>query len=70
MTSYAVGIVAPYDLNEEGTDLTILTALMALLADHVIGLAARNRRSYLTEFNRYLDERQATERPKTRRTPA
>ena len=70
MTPYAVDIVEPYDLTGEDTDLTILTAVMALLADHVIGLAATSRRSYLAEFNLYLDGPPEKERPKTRRTPA
>jgi hypothetical protein len=43
---------------------------MSLFADHVMGLVATTRRSYLTEFNRYLDEPQPTERPRPRRTPA
>lgn len=61
----------PYRLSEEGQELTtILTALMALLADHVMDLAATSRRRYLVEFNHYLDERAKISRPKRRRTPA
>jgi hypothetical protein len=63
-------MVEAYNLDEEGTHLTILTVLMSLFADHVMGLVATTRRSYLTEFNRYLDEPQRTERPRPRRTPA
>ena len=59
----------PYDLTGEGTDLTILTVVMSVLADHVMGLVAASRRNYLVEFDRYLDERRRTERPTTRRTP-
>jgi len=59
-----------YNLDEEDTDLGIVTALMAFLADHVMGIVATSRRNYLTEFNRYLDEQQLTERRKPRSTPA
>ena len=53
-----------------GKDLTIVSALFALLADHVLGVVATARRSYLIEFNRYLDEQQLTDPSKPRSTPA
>lgn len=68
--SYAVRIVVRFDVSEEDADLTILSAVMAVLADHVLGLVATTRRSYLVEFNRYLDERHVTDRPRVRKTSA
>jgi len=47
-----------------------VSALFALLADHVLGVVATARRSYLIEFNRYLDEQQLTDPSKPRSTPA
>ena len=47
-----------------------MTALMALLADHVMGLVASTRRSYLAEFNDYLDGRVLKQRPSSRTTRA
>jgi len=43
---------------------------MALLADHVMGLVASTRRSYLAEFNDYLDGRVLKQRPSSRTTRA
>ena len=67
---HTLAIESTYDLDEEGTDLTIVAALMAFLADHVMGAVATTRQNYLAEFNRYLDEQQLTERSKPRSTPA
>jgi hypothetical protein len=67
---HTLGIRSKYNLDEEDTALGIVTTLMALLADHVMGIVATTRRNYLTEFNTYLDEQQLTERPKPRSTPA
>jgi hypothetical protein len=50
--------------------MTIISALMALLADHVMDVVASTRRKYLAEFNEYLDERGLNQRPGPRRTPA
>jgi hypothetical protein len=47
-----------------------MSVLMALLADHVMGLVASTRRSYLAEFNEYLDGRGPKHDPRPRRTPA
>jgi hypothetical protein len=47
-----------------------MAAVMALLADHVMGVVASTRRNYLAEFNEYLDERGLKQRPRSRRTPA
>jgi hypothetical protein len=66
---YAATVIAPSSLRGEGTDLTIITALMALLADRVMGLVASTHRNYLAEFNDYLDDRGLKQRP-SRRTPA
>jgi hypothetical protein len=46
--------------------MTIVTALMALFADHVMGVVASTRRSYLVEFNEYLDGRALKPRPSRR----
>jgi hypothetical protein len=48
---------------EEGTNLTIVAALMALFADHVFGLVASGRGNYLVEFNDYLYGRGLRPRP-------
>jgi hypothetical protein len=45
-----------------------MTTLMALLADHVMGLVASTRRNYLAEFNDYLDGRGPKQRPSRRTT--
>jgi hypothetical protein len=63
---YAAESVERQNLREEDTDLTIMTALMALLADHVMGLVASTRRNYLAEFNDYLDGRGQKQRPSRR----
>ena len=47
-----------------------MAAVMAFLADHVMGVVASTRRNYLAEFNEYLDERGLKQRPRARRTPA
>jgi hypothetical protein len=47
-----------------------VTALMALFADHLMGLVASNRRKYLAEFNDYLDGRRVKPRPRSRITHA
>jgi hypothetical protein len=47
-----------------------MTALMALFADHVMGLVASTRRNYLAEFNDYLDGRALNQRPRSRTTRA
>jgi hypothetical protein len=47
-----------------------MAALMAFLADHVMGVVASTRRDYLAEFNEYLDGRGPKQRPRARRTPA
>ena len=47
-----------------------MSALMALFADHVMGLVASTRRSYLAEFNDYLDGRGVKHRPRSRTTRA
>lgn len=67
---YAASIVEPSNLKEEGTDVTIMTALMAFLADHVMGLVASTRREYLTEFNDYLDAHGLEQPPRSPKTPA
>ena len=52
---HTLGTRSKYNLNEEDTDLGIVATLMALLADHVMGIVATTRRSYLTEFNRLFN---------------
>ena len=49
--------------------MTIVTVLMALFADHVMGAVASTRRSDLVEFNEYLDGRGQKTRS-SRRTSA
>lgn len=70
---HTLGLASQGTLPERGKggkDLTIVSALFALLADHVLGVVATARRSYLIEFNRYLDEQQLTDPSKPRSTPA
>jgi hypothetical protein len=47
----------------------IVTALMAVFADHVMGLVASTRRQYLVEFTEYLEAR-GQHRHSSRRPPA
>ena len=37
--------------------MAIIRALLAFLADRVMGSVATSRQTYLTEFSRYLDRR-------------
>ena len=50
------------------TNLTIISALIALLTDHVMHSVAATRRDYLAELDRYLDEQGFAQRPPRRRT--
>jgi hypothetical protein len=46
----------------------IISALIALLTDHVMDSVAATRRAYLVELNRYLDD-QGFAQPPTKRRP-
>lgn len=60
--------VASKSAKRRDTNLTILSALIALLTDHVMDSVAATRRAYLAELDRYLDEQGFAQRPPRRRT--
>jgi hypothetical protein len=46
-----------------------MAAVLAFIADHVMGMVASTRRNYLAEFNEYLDDRGLQPPRRTRRRP-
>jgi hypothetical protein len=53
-----------------GVTVTIMLALMALLADHVMGLAATSHREFLVEVDRHLARPRLGARRRVGRLPA
>ena len=66
---YAATIVEPEDLRAEEAGVTIMAAVLAFIADHVMGMVASTRRNYLAEFNEYLDDLGVQPPRRTRRRP-
>jgi len=58
-----------YGPRRRNATLTILSALLAVLADAVMSSVASTRRTYLVEFGRYL-ESQGLDRPPAPRRPS
>jgi len=58
-----------YGPGRRNATLTILSALLAVLADAVMSSVASTRRTYLVEFGRYL-ESQGLDRPPAPRRPS